>query len=358
VYQREGEARALFRDIDTANMRASYAFFRGILGPRRLQRTTFVAIDNFVQQHVKSQQANSALSGFIGFDPPAWRPFFPTLGALAAPEDAKAAATAHRQIVKAMRAAESLQAQSAAFTKADMMIAKCEQARTVVDWQLGTLDKSWGIVPATTAGLSDAKAQALDQTAQAVSAMGERADLASKRLGIALKMLHIPAVMKAIASGPADAARAKLLLRCLGKMKTYWTDIQRVRELNNMLNAVLPRIESEEVRVKHRGKIRTIREELRPRMDAVRAELGDVPDPYSTEAADMAAELAPTTNLGSRIAGSGRYHDDPDFILEAARDMLERYTHDQRRMVGELVEIAMRVESTLERVASERKVKA
>lgn len=354
IFRPDGQATALFRDIDMANMRASYAHFREVLGPRRLEKVTFVPIDSLVRQHVKAQASNDALTNFVGFDPPTWRPIFPSMRTPGAPEDAKAAAQKHRQLVKELRAMPGLHEQSAAFTKADLALARCEQAKTLLEWQLGRVDKAWGIVPATPAGVSAHKDKQLEVAATAASALGERADLASKRLALGLQLLQIPAVTKAMEDGAADVARVKQLSEAMARMKASWPDMQRVRALFNTLDAVLPHITSEEIRVQHRSKIRVLLEELRPRMDAVRAELGNVPDPYSTEP----AELAPSTNLGTRIAGSGRYQDDPEFILVAARDMLERYAHDQRRMVGELVEIAMRVESTLERIASERKAKA
>jgi hypothetical protein len=348
LYTDEAPARELFGDFDAACRKATIAHWSAMLGPNAVG-SKLVSVAGLTATSEKEAAREAILPRYLGFDPPTWRPVFPTISRI--PDGAGGKALVER--LRAARHALKEKA-GAARVKVEQYRAaaeeslKWEHARAALDAGLSLDFDQIGLTATNRVGVSG-KLEALNsKTADAAGVIDEAGELAMTRLGCALSLLAVPQVQTAVPDAAKRRARADALLAAMYTLRNTLPMARQVRHAAAGLRVAGSTVRNEKTLDAARKLLRPLSDDVRARLDDARRIAGGTPDPFAQASPDAAHGLAyDTPNMGESLVGATPAHREYDEIVGAGDLFVSRWSDTYRRALGELVEIAEGVEKSL-----------
>lgn len=332
-------ASVLFHNFEGACRQATYGLFKEMLGNLYYDATVVSTAEVLAPRSSEGSQ-RQALARFAGFDPPSWRPLFPRIARL--PDEADGRAMVER--VKRARAAikelgPRASAQVAVYRDASEEQLRCEQAKAAMDAGQKVDFKSLDMRPTSRAALSEMTDVLGMKIAAAVDEIEPAMEAAQARMTASLSLLSVPGIEKKLPDAAARRARANELLAAQAGLKSALRRVQEVRAAMAGAQAIGRSIENRKQLEAAKPALRALSDKVRDLLSELRQDLGGVKHPYeNTQGA---------TNLGERIVGATPGWREFEQIFEAGDRCVRVYVEEQRRSIGELAEIAERVERDL-----------
>jgi Zn-dependent protease with chaperone function len=343
LYTDERPAAGLFSDFDGACRKASYAFYKSILGGF-LMEATFVTTAPIVRAGEREAAQKGAIARYMGFEPPTWRPVFPSLPRVPDVDDPRPYVQHHRAARERLRgAAGAARARIDAYRAATETATKWRHARAMLDAGLTPDYRAAGLTPTDRIGVSAAVDRFEGEAADAAAAIDEAGDLAMVRLACALSLLGSRAGQRAVPDAAARRARADRLLATMGVLRDVLPMARKVRSLGACAEQVAGTVKSQQTLDAAKKLLRPMSDEVRTLLDDASRRGGEAPDPYG------AGELP--ENLGYTLVGATPPHRDFGEVFSDAATFVDRATDMYARVLGELVEIAEGVERALAEAA-------
>lgn len=339
IFNLDQPATVLFRDVHAAGKKASYAFYREAIGPA-FSKATFVSTEGVVREARRHGKRLGVVAKYLGFEPPAWRPFFPSMTRVTGADDPKKTLAALKEArARTKEAGSQVGDAPERFRKADEEMVACDQAKAAFDLGLAAAPSSLKIPHRSRRGVSDVRQRAVAEAASASALMDQAMDDAATRLSAALRLLHSAGMEGRIGEAPRLRERSKALLAASATL----------RELLPMIAPLRAEIGQARIAAEHgqrTGKVEDAKKVLRPLSDTVRDRLGEIrrvaggtPYPFEHPSGEI--------NFGERLVGATPAWREFDQIFPVVEMLLERYPEDARRVYAELIEIGAMVESAL-----------
>ncbi len=346
LYLDESPASGLFTNFPDASRKATYGHWRGLLG-NWMEHATFVPTAPLLKADAGAVARQSSLARYLGYDPPAWRPVFPTLAEV--PDAGEARAVVER--IKAARArlkplAEKARARTAAYRAAYEEGVKWEQARAILDTGFPVQYKMLGLPATNRQGITRKIETLTGEAADAAAVIDDAGDAAAARVAAALTMLGVPGIEKAIPDAGARRARADVLLAAMGAMKQILPLARQVRQSLGAVHGVAATIKSQETLNKAKAALRPLCDKIRDDLDSARRIGGGAADPHAP--ADV------QSNLGETLVGASPGWREFEEIAAAADTFVDRFPDTCRRTLAELVHVAEEVERALAEATKKR----
>lgn len=339
IFRLEVPARTLFSDFAGACKKASYGHFRERMGGLFFE-ATFAATDAVLAPRQKDTVRRKGATGFLGFEPPLTRPFFPPLSKVEAPDDPRAVLERLAKARASVEAGAAGAAQSAAkFRATSEKILRLEQAAELFEAGVEKLPKEMELDRLGRRGIAQAVATANSEAADAAGVMDDVLEAAGVRLASALRLLWVKGVETKVEEVEARRKRAAELLKALRTLRDLYPQVDGLRHDLARAGALLHALESPKTEKAGLKRIKEFAEQVRGRLDEVSRAAGGTPCPYPDEGA---------SNLGERLVGEHR-RDDLNQIMGAASDCVDRFRDEHARALAELLEIAAAVEAPLRR---------
>ncbi len=341
IYHLDLPATALFRDFASASKKASYALFKGMVGGR-VFTTTFVPVGSLVAQTARHEDRIAGMAGYLGIEPPTWRPFFLPITTIEPSEDPRKSL----ERLKAARAriaelAPAARTQTDAYTRADQTLVKCEQAPAFFQSGLGKIPRSFELPAGSLMGISPLKDRATNELAGSAMVIDELFQHGAARACAALRILHTKGAQARIDDAQRLRERSAELVGVLAALREIYNDAKAIRiDLGRAQIAALA-LQKASLRDQAKGLLRPLSDTCRDGLDAIRRKVGGVMYPFENPGGRI--------NLGERLIGATPAWREFEEIFTAASYLVERYPEDVRRITAELVEIAATVEKSLAR---------
>ncbi|MGE3107795.1 MAG: M48 family metallopeptidase [Phycisphaerales bacterium] len=343
LYTDESSARQLFGDFTAASVKATYGYWKGMLGSS-LASVTFIDTMPLLKMTGRGEAKQDAATLYLGFEPPTWRPFFPGFLKISDSENVKPMIERLKQAkAKIGTLASSAKPQAAAFRSSSEQRIKWELARAIMDAGLPVNFKSMNLKPTTRAGVSEAIDRCNNESIQAAGVVDELSDAAAARLKAALGILGVKGIASVIDDAPDRRARAQALLIALGAFREMLPSVSKVRELVGVIGVAGLSVKDKKSYDKALAVVRPLSDQMRDNLDAARRIGGGVPDPLD--------QNEYPTNLGDSLVGASPGWREIDQIIEAGQNFVDRYADAYRRTLAELVHVAQRTEQSLVRAA-------
>ena len=341
LYTDDGPAAHLFGDFDAACTKASYHLFRQLLGPD-LEMARFVSVGPLVVAGPRAESRQTTLEAFLGYEPASWRPPFLPATTIADAENAKATITRMLDTKAKARAVSGGEAAGKRITEfraaSDEVIA---WGKVVAQHGAGLSPDFKGLSLAFTSreGAIERLQKSGTRLDEATARLDELNTAAAARLSCTLAVLGVAGIESAIPSAARDRARAVELLQALETLRKIHPTAAECRSMNARAQALLGRVRNEESFKRAKGELRPLSDIARIKLDDARRLGGDTKDP-------AAASLA-EGNLGATLVGASPGHREMDEIFAALELFVANYPDAVGRCLGELAEIAARVETGL-----------
>lgn len=345
VFFPEGPATALFRDVRAMNIRVTFSKYKELIGERVFEGT-FVPVA--AKEADRAGEVQTGLSAYLGFDPPDWRPLFLEVESINPASDAKRSYQTLRSARAAMHELGARSDHAKAFTEHDRQLSRCRQAAFLVEWGAKKLHPHLGVARASPDGVARVRDSANEGMVQAAGHIDEAYEHGVVRLTSALRLLASPEVGGKLPEGAARLARARELVAALHGMKRVLPAVRGVREEVDQFEGLSMFDVKVDVTLMKR-RVREVAQRLQSHLEDVRREGGMAPYPFAHKDSEHVS-----VSIGQRLTGSGRFQTEPEMIVTAGHDLLERFPDDHRRVVAELVETAVWVERALDRAAAKR----
>lgn len=339
VYRLDAPASALFRDFHSACKRASYGHYKGILGGS-LNTATMVPTHGLLRAHACENSRRAGVAGYLGLEPPAWRPLFLPVSEIRPPEEPRRVYETLKASVAGMASAgRGAAAASEKFRKAEDTVLSCEKTRAVLDLGLPAVPRAFKLTHTTARAASDGASQGIADTADACAVLDPLLDAGGARLTSALRLLAAKGAGARVPDADSKRARAAVLVPVLAAMKRVFPEVLAVR--NDLARAAVVghALSMKNTHAKAKDAARKLSDSVRDRLDTVRREAGSVPYPYEQPEGEI--------NLGQRLVPTTPGWRELEDIFSAGEDLVDRFPEDYRRVLGELVEIAVGVEKGL-----------
>lgn len=339
LYTDSSPASGLFQNFDAACRKATRTEFKAMLGPDGVD-VKFAPVAAEIASSQQHATRVAALPRYLAFDPPTWRPIFPSLARVPDIEDPRLVAQrlryARHELKEKARAARE---RSEAYRKSAEELVKWEQVRTVLDAKLRVDFKALHIDSVTRAGVSHKIELLTNDSATAADIIDDAGDMAMHRLSAALSMLGVRGLECAVPDAADRRRRADVLLAAAAMLRETLPLAALVRRLVGTSAVAIAGIKSEQSYEIAKPFFRPLSDEIRSRLDDVRRIAGGVTDPFD------AREFP--TNLGETLVGASPSWRDIPAILDAGSLFVDRYADCYRRVLSELVEIGEHVERSI-----------
>jgi len=332
-------ARVLFKDIRPLCIKATRRVYREKLGGDALTVASTSTAD-LLRVNAKHTARIGEIGRFLGFEPPDWRPLFPTTSVIEPADETRAAINKLKEARARLREVAPHAAEAARkFREADSVLVKCDQAAAHFQAGLGSLPRAFELKARSRDGARRLADEARGAAADAAAALDEAMEAGSARLVWALRVLLAPGAERAVPHADRLRERARAaypalvaLRECLGAIRTVRTDFAKAA-------LVLGGARFEGASEQLKTVVRTLMDSCRDNLAHIRSTAGAVKYPFE--------------NATGEITVAGRLIDDTpawrdiDAIMSAADRAIARYPEEARRVLGELVEIARTVEEAL-----------
>lgn len=349
LYTDSAPARELFGDFDAACKRATIGHFHGLMG------SDFVGVkltptSDLTASSEKEAAREATLPRYLGFDPPTWRPCFPTLGRVPVVGDAKVLVQRLRAARHALKEqAGAARVQVAEYRKHADEGAKWDHARTVLDAGLTVDYRALGLQSATRLGVSAKVESCNGAAAEAAGVIDEAGETAMARLGASLALLGVKGIERMVPDAPKRHARADVLLAAMDMLRQTFPMAAAVRHAVSCSTVAAGAVRNQKTLDAAKKVVRPLSDEICNRMDNARRTAGGTLDPFAPGAPSH-DEYAPqynVTNMGESLVGATPVWRDLEEILGAGELFTGRWAETYRRVLGELVEIGEHVERAL-----------
>lgn len=339
LYTDDAPARELFRDFQAACRKASSGEYRIALGPYAVDaRRRPIAAEAAASEKHAARVA--ILPRYLGFEPPTWRPVFPSLQRVPDIEDPKPVATRLRSTRAELKTRALVARQhSEAYRKHAEELLKWEHVRILMDAKLRVDFKALRLDSATRSGVSHKIEQLTNDSAIAANIIDDASDMAMHRLAAALCMLGVRGIERVVPDAVARRTRADALLGAAALLREILPLAALMRRHVGAAHAASIGLRNEQAQEAAKSFFRPLSDEVRSRMDDARRIAGGVTDPF--------APGEHPTNLGDTLVGSSPSWRDIPAILDAGTLFVDRYADCYRRVLSELVEIGEHVERSI-----------
>lgn len=338
LYSDEAPAAQLFGDFNAACTKASYHLFRQLLGPE-LEMAKFVSVAPLVVAGARHEAQQTMLQTFLGYEPASWRPPFLRATQIADAADAKAAVTRmldakakSRRLADAGAAAKRIED----FRSASDDVIRWGQIAAQVGAGLSPDFKGLGLPFTSREGAMERLQQAGTRLDDASAKVDELNAAAAMRLSCTLAVLGVAGIESANPTAKRDRARADELLVVLETLRRIHPIAVEARSMSARAQALMGRVRNEESFKRARNELRPLSDIARIKLDDARRLGGDTKDPAAPSLAEG--------NLGATLVGASPGHREMDEIFAALEVFVANYPDAVRRCLGELAEIACRVE--------------
>lgn len=346
LYTDESSARQLFGDFTAACVKATYGHWKGMLGSA-LQSATLVDTMPMLKMTGQGESKQDAVSIYLGFEPPTWRPFFPGMLKVSASEHLKPLVERLKKSRARIRElSEAAKPQAGTFRSESELRIKWEMARAIMDAGLTVNFKSLGLKPTSRLGVSTAIDKHNTAAIAAAGSVDELAEVATHRVRAAINILGVKGIETVIDDADERRARADNLLAALSAMREVLPMVTKVRELVGVIGVAATTVKDQKTFEKAKAVVRPLSDQMRDNLDAARRIAGGVADPLDE------GEYA--TNLGETLVGATPAWRDIDEIVAVGQTFVDRYADVYRRTLAELIYVAQRVEQSLVRAAKQQ----
>lgn len=345
IFASDQPARVLFRDFYGACKKATYATLKAELG-RAFYGVTMVPVAGVAKEHEAHAERMSLASRFLGYEPPDWRPVFPNASELQGFDDPKkgvAMIKAGRSRVAELSAEAT--AAAARFRSADREELAARGAIGFLDLNIGPLPKSVDLEARTRPAIGLSQVRAQETMRQASPILDEAAEHASLRLIGGLRLLHTKGAERYVPDAEKLRKRSSHLYRTLVALRSVLPTMASAREdlaIAEIFAGV--NIKTHERFIEIKKKLNPIAERLRGRIEDIRRDTGSVQYPFENPSGQI--------NLAQRLVDQTVGMGDLDAIASAASSALTRYPAENRRVLAELIEIALIVERAFSKPAT------
>lgn len=336
-------ASLLFHNFEGACRTATYGLFKEAYG-EHFYNATMIPTAEIIGPRAREVFQRKVLVKFLGFEPPSWRPFFPSISSL--PDEADPKALVERiKRAKAILKELSPAAHAAAdrFRVDSEQLVRFEQAKAVMDAKLKVNFKLLNMLPTSRAAMSDQTDVLRTRLVADTDAIESALEAAQARLASTLALLSARAAESRLQDAGVRRARALQLLEMLHGLRVLLPDCRELREDMARAEAVVRALTSDRDLEATKPHIRKLADAARDRMMAIRETGGATPYPY--------ANVENAANLGHRLVGATPGWREFADIFSAGSRVATRYVQEQQRAIAELVEIAAGIEHDLARSA-------
>ncbi len=341
VFHCELPASVLLSDFRAASVKASYGHYQERLGAF-LYDATFVSPEEMLKRRREEAKREKRAEAYLGFRPPTWRPLFLSATELKPPMDPKetiARVRAARGKLGVMRGRLAEHAEQ--YRKATEKGVQAFKAGCVFEMGFTFLPKDLGLKYLSRAAVDDDKSKCRDMAAASAAVIDEAMEYAAARMLGSLQLLRVTAIDQHLKDAEALRARAKALVPALAGFRQVHRTMMELREELEQVSVLGYLFEKKGKEEEGKKKLRALSDGMRDKLEHIRREGGPYRYPFSGE--------GEVTNVGERLVGATPGWREYEQIIDAAYGCVERYPAEYGRVLGELVEIAERVEGAVVR---------
>lgn len=338
IFHSDAPASSLFSNFNDVCKKATYGHYLLVMG-REMMLGTFVPTKDLLEASDDEVKQRQAVAAFVGFEPTDWRPIFLPVNLPLEEEPKRTAERVREMRAKAKSTAPTAKAAVDRFEKADATQQKMLSARAIFDAGFKTLPKALGGLTFSPLQVTAELERTRNDLANACAEMDDALDVASARLAADLALLRLPAVQKRVDKGEERWARTQQLIRAMSALRAIHPHAREMRDNLARADSLSHAYQGLKTPPKAMDWIRATADRVRNHLDDIRRAGGESPWPY-----DHGDE---PQNIGQRLVGATPAHREFAEIFGAGEQVLTRYPADQRRVLGELIEIARAVEAGL-----------
>lgn len=340
VFTLEAPTSTLFSDFEGACKKATYGFFRGVMGPRFFD-SQFVEVAKVVAPTQQKREGRGAVAAFVGFEPPTWRPLFPSQSKLTPPEDPRGALAKLKAAAdRAPTLGQAARGDADAYREHSERVLQCETAKGLFALGVSKLPATVGLRSTNRHSLPRELEDSRAKAARASERIDAAYENAQARLGCATRLLCVKGIEVKLPDAEALRKRASALIPMLAIMREVLPKVMDLRVELARLAGLSRAVNDDPKRMDEaRKKLRPLSDEMRNRLDDIRRIAGGAPAPDSESHLER--------NLGEFIVGASPGWREYDQIVDAATHCEQKFAEAQRAAIAELVGIVLKVEAAL-----------
>lgn len=332
-------AAQLFSNIDAAALKATYAFYKADMGGF-LYDATLVPTKRLLAPRQKEAERRKAITAYIGFEPPTWRPLLPGIAALPKAVDAKVLAAKLKQAREKLRACAPGAIKAVpVFREATEKQQRAEVVAGLMDAGLPVDYKRFGVPAVGRRGVSEFAQRCRDESIPATEAIDDALEAGQGRVAAALGLLKVPGIESRVPDAEKKRVRVQQLLTMLEAMRGMMPQAREMRQDMALAEALVRAVEKDKHVDKMKEKVRPLGDRIRDRLSALRESGGGTPYPYD--------DAGGSSNLGQRLVGATPGWREFGEIFSAGDRFVHRFTEDLWRGSAEIVDIARTVEKAV-----------
>ncbi|MBS0189276.1 MAG: M48 family metalloprotease [Planctomycetes bacterium] len=339
VFRLDAPATTLFTNFNDAAKRVSYGFFKRRVG-EAIFSATFVKSSAIFGSSAEEESRHEVARGYLGFEPPEWRPLAIRSDALSFEIEPKACweqvNAARARLQKAAPAARDAEED---FFSAERVIRNADAAEAAFGAGIGSIHARFDLSFRTEREMRRARERALEKATPAIRAMDEAIGAASLRIACTLRMLAFAGIERRVPDARRMSERAATLLCASEALRGSRPRANAVLEDFLSMVVLAPFVDDPKHRDRVREPFRLLSDRVREGVLGIRQDLGGIRSPYPGVDGEV--------SLGGLLSSETPAWREYEQILLAGNELVRKYAETQSRIGLELASIAAAADAAL-----------
>ncbi|MCX5691708.1 MAG: M48 family metalloprotease [Planctomycetota bacterium] len=335
---------SLLRVPRDVSVRATYGYYRERLG-RRFDDATMVPTEGVLTANRDHDKAVAQARQATGFEAPTWRPLFLGVSEFLPCQDAKAVYEKLRASREQLgRMGQKASAAAEAYRRQDEELLALDLAQSWFETGHTTLPRGFACPVNNRHSIFEVRSRLINECAQSAGTVDEALEHAASRVVCSLRLLHTKGVESRVPNASVLRTRTSELVKVQGALRDCLPSMRELRKQMGQAGLTATLLENTKRREEAIRVLTRIARDAYEQLIQVRNAVEQMPYPFESPRERRLTLL-------EHLVEVMPVPDDPESILNACGQVLERYPVVAHKVTAELAAAGLSVEQALARKA-------